>query len=98
MSHIHIRRDHALSAKKARAAAEHVAEELSAEFSMAHEWEENVLHFSRPGVQGNLTLHPKTVEIKVKLGLLLLAMRSRIESEIHRYFDENFPPPRKPKA
>lgn len=92
MSEIHITRHHGLSHKKARAAAERVAEELSAEFNLQWEWNGDVLHFHRSGVDGQLAVGKKEIEIRARLGFLLSAFRSGIEEEIHKFCDENFGP------
>lgn len=98
MSDILVRRHHSLTAKKARAAAEKIAQQLDEEFDLAYEWEDNALHFKRSGVSGELIVDKKEVHIRVRLGFLLLAIRPRIEAEIHRYFDENFGPDAGPQV
>ncbi len=92
MSDIVVRRKHTLTAKKARAAAEKIATQLDEEFDLAYEWDDNALHFKRSGVSGELVVEKMEVHIRVRLGFLLLALKPRIEAEIHRYFDENFGP------
>lgn len=98
MSDIQIRRKHTLSAKAARTAAEKIASQLEEEFDLAYEWDDNVLVFKRSGVSGELVVEKKEVRIRVRLGFLLLAIRPRVEAEIHRYFDENFGPDSGPKV
>jgi putative polyhydroxyalkanoate system protein len=92
MSEIVISRDHGMTLKKARQAAEHFAAELAEEFDIDYEWEGNRLAFSRTGVSGSITVAKKHVEIRAKLGLMLMFLRGKIESEIHRFCDENFGP------
>ena len=92
MSDIQIRRSHSMSAKAARKAAEKIASQLDEEFDLAYEWDDNVLLFKRSGVSGELVVEKKEVHIRVRLGFLLMAIRPRIEAEIHRFFDENFGP------
>jgi putative polyhydroxyalkanoate system protein len=98
MSDIQIRRRHNLSAKAAKLAAEKIADQLDEEFDLAYEWDDNVLIFKRSGVSGELVVEKKEVHIRVRLGFLLLAIRPRVEAEIHRYFDENFGPDTGPKV
>ncbi|HWS12380.1 MAG TPA: polyhydroxyalkanoic acid system family protein [Rhodocyclaceae bacterium] len=90
MSDILIRRTHALTPKKARLAAERIAAQLGEEFDLACEWDGDVLRFRRTGVSGELALHRRELEIRARLGFLLLALKPRIEQEIHRFCDENF--------
>lgn len=91
MSEILITRKHRLSAKKARAAAEHVALDLQKEFKLAYSWaEDGALHFEGSGVHGRLTLAKGEVTVQVALGFLLRPFRASLEREIHDYFDERF--------
>jgi putative polyhydroxyalkanoate system protein len=93
MSDIKIRRAHSMPHDKARAAAEKMAKTLQKEFQLAYEWaedDENVLVFERPGVNGELTVAPKHVEMEVKLGLLLKMMKPTIERHINQHLDEIF--------
>lgn len=91
MSDIVIRRAHSLTPAKAKKAAEKIAGRLGDEFGLQHAWDEDgVMRFRRAGVSGDLTLHKHEVEIRVRLGFLLLAIKPRVEQEIHKFFDENF--------
>ena len=98
MSDIQIRRSHTMSAKAARKAAEKIASPLDEEYHLAYEWDDNVLLFKRSGVSGELVVEKKEVHIRVRLGFLLMAIRPRIEAEIHRFFDENFGPDSGPQV
>ncbi|MFZ4758606.1 MAG: polyhydroxyalkanoic acid system family protein [Burkholderiaceae bacterium] len=90
MSTIELKRDHALGLKKAKVAAQRVADEMEREFGMTSEWDGNVLRFTRSGVSGELMVTKSHVELNAKLGFLLSAFRGRIEEQIHRNFDEYF--------
>lgn len=90
MSTIDLKRDHALGLKKAKAAAQRVADEMEREFGMSSQWDGNVLRFERSGVQGELVVAKDRVEVHAKLGFLLAAFKGRIEDTIHRNFDEYF--------
>jgi len=92
MSDILIRRSHSMTPKAARQAADKIARQLDEEFDLAYEWDDNVLIFRRSGVSGELVVEKKEVHIRVRLGFLLMAIRPRVEAEIHRFFDENFGP------
>jgi putative polyhydroxyalkanoate system protein len=92
MSEIRVCRAHGVTLKRARKGAEHIAEELGEEFGLDHEWDGNTLRFQRMGVSGHIEVGKKEVEIYVKLGFLLIALRPRIEHEINRFCDENFGP------
>lgn len=91
MSEIIIVRIHKLSLKNARLAAEHVAVDLKNKFDLTCMWDEDgVLHFERPGVNGQLSLAKHEVSVKVSLGMFYLPFRAVLESEIHQYFDKRF--------
>jgi putative polyhydroxyalkanoate system protein len=90
MAHISIIQKHALTHKKARTAAQKVADKLSAEYDMTSEWEGDVLHFQRSGVSGRLTLHEHTAKIEIKLGFLLMAFAPKIEDEVGRQMRKVF--------
>lgn len=90
MSTIELKRDHALGIKKAKVAAQRVADEMEREFGMTCRWEGNVLHFERSGVQGELVVQKNHVALNARLGFLLSAFRGRIEDQIHRNFDDYF--------
>jgi putative polyhydroxyalkanoate system protein len=90
MSTIEVKRDHTLGLKKARVAAQRVADEMEREFGMTSEWDGNVLRFTRTGVSGELVVQKSHVELHAKLGFLLAAFKGRIEEQIHRNFDEYF--------
>jgi putative polyhydroxyalkanoate system protein len=98
VSDILIRRKHNLNAKAARQAAEKIASQLDGEFDLNYEWDDNILVFKRSGVSGELVVEKKEVHIRVRLGFLLMAIKPRVEAEIHRYFDENFGPDSGPRV
>jgi putative polyhydroxyalkanoate system protein len=90
MSDIKIRRAHAMPHDKARLAAEQMAKRLKKEFDLEYEWDGEVLVFERSGVNGELTVAPKYVEMEVKLGFLLRMMKPTIEKHINKNLDEIF--------
>ena len=98
MTDIIIRRSHSMPLRKAREAAQKIAEQLDEEFDLAYEWSDNALYFKRSGVSGELAVEKREVHIRVRLGFLLLALKPRIEAEIHRFFDENFGPESGPEV
>jgi putative polyhydroxyalkanoate system protein len=90
MADIDLQRDHALGLKKAKAAAQKIADEMAESFDMESEWEGNVLHFSRSGVTGQMTVTKSRVEMSAKLGFLLAAFKPKIEAQIEKNFDKYF--------
>lgn len=90
MNDISIRRSHGLTLAKARIAAEKIAAHLENEFDLDWRWEGNRLVFTRSGVNGHLEVTRHHVEIVARLGFLLKMLKPRIETEVHRYCDEQF--------
>jgi putative polyhydroxyalkanoate system protein len=98
MADIQITRSHAMPHKKAREAADRFAGQLAEKFDLESQWEGDTLHFTRAGVNGTLALARGSVEIRVKLGLLLSAFRSSFEGHIKDNLDRVFgaaAPPKK---
>lgn len=90
MSDIKLMRKHSLGIRKARLAAQKVADDLSHEYGMTSEWEGDVLRFNRSGVHGELRVSKDEVHLDAKLGLLLSAFKPRIEGHINDNFDRYF--------
>ncbi len=88
MSHIVIHRDHELTLDQARAAAEALASQLAERYDISHHWQEDSLHFERSGVSGQIDLEPSLIRVSVRLGFLLVSLKSRLEQEIDRQLDE----------
>ncbi len=82
MADISIRQKHLLTAKKARAAAEKVADEMAKDFDMAIDWQDDVLNFKRSGVSGSLTLLEREAQLEITLGFMLKAFAVKIEEKV----------------
>jgi len=91
MSTIHIHREHKLGLAKARKIAWTWAEQVEAHFGMectVYEGDDSdTIEFSRSGVKGELIVSKDAFELQAKLGLLLGALRGRIEREIEGELD-----------
>ena len=90
MADINIVHAHALTHKKARAAAQKVADQIAQEYDLACEWEGDVLRFERSGVSGSLTVEKKQVLMAIKLGFLMRAFSSTIETKITENLNKVF--------
>jgi putative polyhydroxyalkanoate system protein len=92
MSTIHIHREHKLGMAKARKIAWAWAEQVEEHFGMActvYEGEDSdTIEFTRSGVKGELIVSKDAFELQAKLGLLLGALRGRIEKEIEGELDK----------
>lgn len=90
MADISLKRKHTLGLKKAKVAAQKVADDLAEKFDMKSIWDGNVLNFTRSGVSGALAVSKDQVSVEAKLGLLLSAFKPRIEEQINKNFDKYF--------
>lgn len=91
MADIQIQRAHTLGFAAARKLAFQWAEQVETEFDMECTYEEgdsqDVVTFTRSGVNGVLNVTDNSVELSAKLGFLLGAFKGRIEGEIVKNLD-----------
>jgi putative polyhydroxyalkanoate system protein len=90
MSMIVIRRTHELGLAKARRLAQSVARQLQRDYGGTFSWSGNDLEFQRTGASGSVAVSRDSFEVRVELGFLLRALRSRIEREILKFCDTHF--------
>lgn len=88
MSQINIVRPHSQSHDEILATAEAIAEDMSTQFAIRYHWEDERIIFDRPGVKGHIDVLPDEIRIKARLGLLLVAMKGPIETEVHKQLDK----------
>jgi putative polyhydroxyalkanoate system protein len=82
MADISITQPHHLSPDAARAAAQKVADKLSADYGLTCKWIGEVLHFERAGVDGTLTLGAREALLQIKLGFMMSALAPTIEQKV----------------
>ncbi|MFN3295598.1 polyhydroxyalkanoic acid system family protein [Caldimonas sp.] len=91
MSEIAIHREHQLGLARAREIAWQWAEDAEEKFGMDCTVEEgedcDVVHFTRAGVKGTLTVAADHFELQAQLGFLLGAFAKTIEAEIRKNLD-----------
>lgn len=92
MPDIHIQRDHGLGLAQARKLAFKWAETAERKLDMECTYEEgkteDLVSFTRSGVNGELKVTKDSFELAARLGFLLGAFKDRIESEIVKNLDE----------
>lgn len=88
MSKIDITRDHSLSVEQGRKVLKTFAEELTGKYGGSYSETNDGLTFKGPGIEGQITLDTRVVNIKAKLGLLMGAFKGAIEQQIHEKMDE----------
>ncbi len=91
MSKIHLRREHDLTPEAARTKVERMAEALTRKFDAECAWKGDVLSVEHPSVNGKVTLGQNEVVVEAKLGFLLAMFRDRIDEELVRILDKEFP-------
>ena len=90
MSSIDIHARHSLSHEEALTAADELSSDLAEKFGINYGWEDEVIHFERPGVHGQILVHDTELRIQAQLGFLLMMLKDPIEQEIMRYLEEHF--------
>jgi putative polyhydroxyalkanoate system protein len=90
MSMIRISAAHHMEHANALQAAEDLASDLAEKFGIDYGWEEDVIHFERPGAHGSIEVGEYEIRITAQLGLLLIMLKGRIEVEIRRYLQSHF--------
>ncbi len=90
MSTIDIHAHHTLSHEDALQAADELSCDLSEKFGINYGWEDEVIHFERPGVNGQILVQDSELRIQANLGLMLMMLKGPIEQEIFRYLKEHF--------
>jgi putative polyhydroxyalkanoate system protein len=83
MSDIKYVRSHALPIKQAKAVAQKTADD-----DLVSEWEGDVLHFHRSGVEGHMKVSADKIALDVKLGFLLRPFKHKFEQHIEHHLDE----------
>ncbi len=91
MSRIHLRRSHDLTAKAARKRVERMAAALSERFDAECTWKGDVLSIEHPNVNGKVVVGKDEIVVEAKLGFLLAMFRDRVDGELVRILDAEFP-------
>lgn len=90
MSSIDIHAFHNLSHEEALEAADELSVDLAEKFGIDYGWEDEVIHFERPGVSGRIEVGATELRIRARLGIFLMMLKEPIEREIVRYLEEHF--------
>ena len=90
MSTIDIHAFHTLSHEEALNAADELSIDLAKKFGIDYGWEDEVINFERPGVNGQIQVKETELRIQADLGFLLMMLKGPIEQEIIRYLKEHF--------
>jgi putative polyhydroxyalkanoate system protein len=90
MSRINICAQHGMDHAHAQQAANDLAGDLADKFSIDYGWDEDAIHFERPGVHGMITVADSQIRIEAELGIFLALLKSQIEEEIVAYLQSHF--------
>ena len=91
MSRIYLRREHDLTPKAARKRVERIADALVKRFDAECEWQGDVLAITHPSVNGKVVVGKDEVVVEAKLGFMLAMFRDRVDEELVRILDKEFP-------
>ena len=91
MSRIHLRRSHELTAKAARVRVNRMAKALGQKFDAECSWQGEVLSIEHPNVTGTVTIGKDEIVVEATLGFLLAMFRDRVDEELVRILDAEFP-------
>ena len=90
MSAIDVCAHHTMTKEDAQQAADELAQDLADKFTIDYGWDEDAIHFERPGVHGMITVGENEIRIQAELGIFLALLKTRIEDEIVSYLKEHF--------
>jgi len=90
VSTIDIHAFHNLSHEEALNAADELSVDLARKFGIEYGWEDEVIHFERPGVSGRIDVRETELRIRARLGFMLMMLKGPIEQEIVRYLEKHF--------
>lgn len=88
MASIQIHRQHQLDLSDIRSRAERLADSLVAKFGGQFHWQDDELLYQRSGVDACISCSSTNISVEIKLGLMMLAIRGTIETEVNNSLDE----------
>ncbi len=88
MAMIKIKRKHSMGQKKACEKVETIAQKLQKDLDAEYHWEGSALVFSRTGASGKITVRESDLDVEVKLGMLLSALKGKVEQTLNEELDK----------
>jgi putative polyhydroxyalkanoate system protein len=89
MAKILIRHEHSQPERVVREVLQRLTDELHKEYQITSVWNGHRIDFHRSGASGTLTLHPHSVEIEIKLNMMLSMFERKIRDVITGFCQEN---------
>ena len=88
MANIRIKRKHSLGRAEVRKRVDEITGTLQEKLEATISWKGNTLHFKRSGVTGSLDVGDNYLDCEVKLGMLLIPLKGKIESALNEEIDK----------
>jgi putative polyhydroxyalkanoate system protein len=88
MANITIKRQHTLGRERARERVNEIAKSLQKQLNTTCKWQGDSMVFSRSGASGSLDVGEETIEVNVKLGMMLSPMKGSIQQAIEEQIDQ----------
>jgi len=88
MSVIKINRQHDLGLEQACERVETIAQKLQKDLDAQYHWNGSTLEFSRSGASGHIKVGESDLEVEVKLGMLLSALKGKVEQTLNEQLDK----------
>lgn len=88
MPTIRISRKHHLPHDAVRSQVEKLAGELQKQLDASYQWDGDTLRFSRSGASGAIEVKKDSVEVEVKLSMLLSPFKGKVEQAVSDYLDK----------
>ncbi|TQV70959.1 hypothetical protein FLL45_21775 [Aliikangiella marina] len=89
MAVIQVKRNHGKSIDEVRVKVEELIVKLQHKLQVRSEWQsDNTLVFQRKGAKGEIEFDETTLELTLRLGMMLRALKKPIETEIHAVLDK----------
>jgi len=92
MADLHLHREHSLGLARARKVAlkwaEDIESRLEMECTLIEGDDQDVLEFTRSGVDGRMTVAASYFDLEAKLGFLFKPFLAKIEAEVGKQLDE----------
>jgi putative polyhydroxyalkanoate system protein len=92
MPSIDLRRRHHMDRQSARARVDEIAARMREKFGVESRWDADTLRLRHMGLDGGITVDDESVHVKARLGMLLAALKPRIEHEVREKLDAYFGP------
>jgi putative polyhydroxyalkanoate system protein len=86
---VKITKNHNLSIAEARNRVDGIAESLSSTYGLSSAWDGDALKFNGNGVNGQIAVADKTIDVDVKLGFALAMMENTIRRSIETAIDKH---------